>query len=251
MAGKPVIEFNNVSFTYGGPPVLENVNFRLPAHVFTSIVGPNGGGKSTLLKLMLGLLKPGSGSIRILGLSPRKAGRKIGYMPQHLASDPFFPVRVLDLVLMGRLCVARGFGPYTKADKEAAHRALEQVRLSEVRHRPFASLSGGQQRRALIARAIAPGPELLLLDEPTAGLDMDAEVRMNELLGRLSRSMTILLVSHNHGIVTHFSKNVVCVNRKVAVHPTSEISNELLNEVYGGNFRIVRHDQECLGEECE
>ncbi len=247
---KPVIEFDDVSFTYGGPPVLENISFALARGTFTSIVGPNGGGKSTLLKLILGLLTPDSGRISVLGGLPRRAGKRIGYMPQNLTSDPFFPVSVTDLVLMGRLCIARNFGPYTRADKEAARAALDEVQLSDIRNRQFSTLSGGQQRRALLARAIAPAPELLLLDEPTAGLDMKSEVRMNELLGRLSSRMTILLVSHNLGFVTRFTKNVICVKGTVAVHPTEEITSDLLDEVYGGNFKIVRHDHDCTGEDC-
>ncbi|MBW2017985.1 MAG: ABC transporter ATP-binding protein [Deltaproteobacteria bacterium] len=239
---KPVIEMEEVSFSYDGHLVLEEVYLRVYEKDFLCIVGPNAGGKTTLLKLILGLLRPSRGSVRVFGQAPVKARARIGYMPQHASLDPLFPVSVMDVVLMGRLGNRDNFGFFGKRDRSAAREALEQVELSEVRNRSFSDLSGGQQQRVLIARALVSDPEILLLDEPTSSVDAAIETELYELLNRLNEKMTIVLVTHDLGFVSHYVKGVACVNRRVVVHPTSEITGEMINEMYGCNMHMVRHD---------
>jgi len=241
---EPVIAIEGLSFAYNGSLVLEDVNLTVAARDFVSFVGPNGGGKTTLLKLILGLLAPTAGSVRVFGRSPTVARPRIGYMPQHAQVDPRFPASVTDVVLMGRVSKAANIGPYRRADREAVWEALRQVDLYAYRRRPFADLSGGQRQRALIARALAAEPDLLLLDEPTASLDVRMEEELYGLLKTLNERLTIILVSHDLGFVSKFVKSVVCVKRRVVVHPTSEITGEMIQEIYG-DVRMVRHDHRC------
>lgn len=237
-----VIELEKVWFAYNGSPVLEDVNLVVKERDFLSIVGPNAGGKTTILRLILGLIKPTRGSVKVFGNSPVKARPRIGYMPQHTFLDPLFPVSILDVVLMGRLGTGKHFGFYRKADKEAAEEALKRVELCDIRHRPFSDLSGGQSQRVLIARALVSGPELLLLDEPTANVDIAVETQLYDLLDQLNKKITIVLVTHDLGFVSRYVKNVACVNRRVVEHPTCDISGEMINEIYGSDVHIIRHD---------
>lgn len=243
MEEAPVIQIEGLTFSYDGSPVLEDVDLAIRARDFVSVVGPNGGGKTTLLKLMLGLLHPARGTVRVFGLPPEQARPRIGYMPQSAKLDLQFPASVMDVVLMGRLGRGRLFGPYPKDDKEAAMRALADVGLDSERNRPFSALSGGQRQRLLIARALACDPDLLLLDEPTANLDVAIEGELYELLRTLNERLTIVMVSHDLGFVSQFVRSVVCVKRRVLMHPTSEISGEMINQIYGSSMKMVRHDQ--------
>ena len=244
MTDQPAIVMENVSFSYGGPPVVEDVNLRIEPRQFVSVVGPNGGGKTTLLRLILGLLKPDSGSVRVLGTSPVEARGRVGYVPQSAELDSHFPISVRDVVLMGRLGVHRRLGPYDRADRSIADAALDEMKLADLRRRSFASLSGGQRQRALIARALACRPDILLLDEPTASLDIAVEGELYALLTALSDRLTIVLVSHDLGFVSRFVESVICVKRRVVVHPTSELTGEIIREVYGADVRMVRHDHD-------
>jgi len=239
---KPLIEIEGVWFSYDGEVVLEDVNLTIGERDFVSVVGPNGGGKTTLLRLILGLLKPDRGRIRVFGLPPVEARGRIGYMPQYARFDPRFPVTVLDVVLMGRHSAGRIFGRFTRRDREIAREVLDQVGLADLADRPFSALSGGQRQRVLIARALACRPDLLLLDEPTANLDVVVEGQLYDLLSEISRHLTVILVSHELGFVSRFVKRVVCVAREVVVHPTSEITAEILNDLFGADMRMVRHD---------
>lgn len=235
------VDFNNVSFSYGGGKVIEQASFKVPAYSFMSIVGPNGGGKTTLLKIMLGLLSPQSGETRILGSTPRNARPAIGYMPQHMDFDPKFPISVKEVVLMG--CSARHMlGWYSRRDALAADQAIDEVGLTGLQSTPFANLSGGQRQRVLIARAIVSRPGLLLLDEPTSNIDIESEARLRDILLSLNRHMTILMVSHDLGFVADFIKTVICVNRRVFVHPTCELTGDMIHGIYADEMRVVRHD---------
>jgi zinc transport system ATP-binding protein len=247
----PAIALDGVRFSYDGATVLEDVTLEIAPRDFVSIVGPNGGGKTTLLKLVLGLLAPAAGRVRVFGQEPAVARRRIGYLPQYASLDPRFPVSVLDVVLMGRLAPGRPLGFFRRADREIALAALADVTLADLRARPFAALSGGQRQRVLIARALASEPDLLLLDEPTASLDVAVEGEFHELLARLAERLGVVLVSHDLGFVSRYVRTVVCVKRKVWVHPTSELTGDLIREVYGTDVRMVRHDRHgCEGGEC-
>ncbi len=245
---KRVIEARNVTFSYNGISIIENANFSIDDRSFISIVGPNGGGKTTLLKLMLGLLKPLQGTIAVFGLSPVDARPMIGYMPQHVQFDPHFPVTVLDVVLMGRLGSGTIVGPYRKNDRAVCLDALRRLEMDDMQARPFAALSGGQRQRVLIARALASEPRLLVLDEPTANIDMAVETELFELLHALSESIAVVVVSHDLGFVSQYVQNVICVNRRVMVHPTSAVTGEMINALYGSDVRMVRHNHVQYGE---
>jgi zinc transport system ATP-binding protein len=261
---EPVISLRDVTFSYGGEPALEDVNLTVCEREAVSIVGPNGGGKTTLVKLILGLLAPQRGEIRVFGQLPCRARPRAGYMPQHVQHDAQFPVTVMDIVLMGRLGQQRGAAASSgqdarapdwrsllckvtgwpkRADRRAAIDALRQVGLDDFGRRPFASLSGGQRQRVLIARALCGNPDLLLLDEPTSNVDSLVEARLLDLLRELNRRMTILMVSHDLGFVSGFVESVICVNRRVVVHPTAAITGEVIRDFYGGEVRMVRHDE--------
>ncbi len=238
-----VIEVDGLSFSFDGHnTVLEDVNLTVNSLDFASVIGPNGGGKTTLLKLVLGLLEPTEGEIRVLGTTPRRARPRIGYMPQFATLDPSFPVRVLDVVLMGRLGPSRWVGPFGREDRRAAREVLAQVGLSSHERRGFSDLSGGQRQRVLLARALASDPELLLLDEPASGLDQKVERDFFEVLRQLNQTKTLVLVSHDLGFVQSFVKSVICVHRRVDVHPTARLDGTTIHELYGGEVRAVRHD---------
>jgi zinc transport system ATP-binding protein len=245
---EPVIELRNVSFAYDGAPVLENVTLTVRDRELVSIVGPNGGGKSTLLKIVLGLLKPTSGSVRVFGVSPERARVRVGYVPQFINYDTEFPVTVMDIVLMGRMGAPgwRGFlGWRNRADRAAAAQALEQVDMAAFASRAFAALSGGQRQRVMIARALASSPELLLLDEPTASIDVEVEAKLSHLVADLNERIAIVLVSHDPYFAADMVEHVVCVNRHVAVHPTTPLPGEEVHDFAGQAVRLIRHDREC------
>ncbi|MGD8454098.1 MAG: ABC transporter ATP-binding protein [Phycisphaerae bacterium] len=237
----PVARFERVWFSYGDLSVLEDVSFTIAPRDFVSVVGPNGGGKTTLLKLMLGLLTPSRGAVRVFDRPPLEVRRRVGYVPQHVQFDPQFPVTVLDVVLMGRLGKRSGFAPLRRQDREAAEAALREVGLTDFGGRHLGALSGGQRQRVLIARALASEPDLLLLDEPTANLDLLVQGDFFELLHRLNKRLTVLLVSHDVGFVSQHVRSVLCVARHVEAHPTSALNGRVIGELYGGPVRYVRH----------
>lgn len=208
------LTFQNVTFSYDEKPVLENVSFAIDQHQFIGVIGPNGGGKTTLLKLSMGLLEPDSGTITVCGSSPESTQGLIAYVPQNLGYDKLFPISVRELVLMGRLSQLSWWGSYSKEDEEAALKALETVGLSSLLEKSVGSLSGGQLQRVLIARALASNPKILFLDEPTSNVDSKAEKEIFDLLHRLSKEMTILMVTHD------LNSAVVLVDQILVVHTT-------------------------------
>ena len=239
-----VITLEGVYFSYNEEPILENVNLQIHDREMIGIVGPNGGGKTTLLRLILGLLKPDRGKILVFGDSPSRACHRLGYVPQHMQFDNRFPVSVLDVVLMG-VVKKTGFGPFSRKKIRTAEEALETVDLIRYRKSPFAELSGGQRQRVLIARALASSPEMLLFDEPTANVDTSAGEKLYQILDRLNQFMTILVVSHDIGFVNHNINSVVCVNHRVQVHPTSELAGQNIIDLYGHDMALIRHDHRC------
>ena len=239
-----VVEFQSVSFAYERQLVLEKVSLSIRQGDFASIVGPNGGGKTTMLKLILGLLTPKTGTVSLFGETPKRTRKRVGYTPQFLQVDYCFPVSVFDVVLMGRLQDGRWKARYDKADKIAAEQALETMRLTAVKNASFRNLSGGQRQRVLIARALCAAPELLLLDEPTSNIDPSSEEILFDILAELNKQLTIVLVSHDIGFVSRLVKTVICVNRTVAVHPTSALNGQMIREIYdSGEIQMIRHDR--------
>jgi zinc transport system ATP-binding protein len=250
LSDQPAIDVRDVSFAYGAAPVLEDVSFQVAPHELICIVGPNGGGKTTLVRLLLGLLRPARGSIRMFDLPPEQARLRVGYMPQHANHDPQFPVTAMDIVLMGRLGrggIRKTLGWYDRDDRRAALDALEMVDMAPAARQTYSTLSGGQRQRVLIARALCGGPELLLLDEPTANVDALGESRLMDILKRLSRRMAIVTVSHDLGLVSNLVGRVICVNRRVVVHPTSHITGQVFEDLYGAQRAVVEHGEVTPG----
>ena len=242
MTNRNAIRFDRVNFAYGVAPVLENVSFTIAEREFAAIIGPNGGGKTTMLKLILGLIEPQTGFVRVFGRTPVVARRRIGFMPQHPGLDTQFPVTVMDVVLLARLGGGHRIGRYSGADRAAAAQALEDLGLAAMGNRSYSKLSSGQRQRVLIARALASDPEILLLDEPTANLDPFVQDDLYELLHRLNEKLTVLVVSHDVGFVSKYVEKVVCVNRRVVLHPASAVKGELVSMLYGDmEMRVVDH----------
>lgn len=220
---RELIRVEGVSFQYNSIPVLEEVSFSVAQGDFVAILGPNGSGKTTLVKLILGLFRPTRGRVILMSkpVDEFSDWSKIGYVPQKATHiDPFFPASAREVVAMALLSGRPAAGPGKKEEDEAVTHALERVGMAPFRNRPIGSLSGGQQQRVIIARAIVNAPELLFLDEPTAGVDAAAQGLFYEMLHRLNEDqrITILLVTHDIGIVNKHITKVACLNQRLVFH---------------------------------
>jgi zinc transport system ATP-binding protein len=235
-----VIGLRNVTVNYGDLPVLEDVSLSIHRHDFLGIIGPNGGGKTTLLKVILGLVKPDSGEVRVFGGDPLQNRRYIGYVPQYSLFDQNFPISVLDVVLTGRAGKAL-FRRYTDHDKKLARTALEMVEMLSLKDRQIGRLSGGQQQRVFIARALAAEPKVLLLDEPAAGIDALMQTEFYELLGRLRQRMAIVMVSHDITAVSVHVSKIACLNRRLFYHDSKELMAEDLEAAYQCPVELIAH----------
>jgi len=204
-------------------PVLDKLTFSIGKGQFIGLFGPNGGGKTTLLKLLLGLLEPTSGTIEILGKSPKESSSKVGYVPQIRRFDKEFPISVFEVVLQGCLSMHRGWGGFSKDAKEKAYEALKKVDLLEKADSAFGTLSGGQLQRTLIARALASEPEILLLDEATVGIDPEALQEIFSFLHSLRGKITILLVTHDLQLIAHEMDQLLCVNREISSFSPAQV----------------------------
>ncbi|PID28401.1 MAG: hypothetical protein CSB55_05380 [Candidatus Cloacimonadota bacterium] len=235
-----IIEFSDVWFSYNNSVVLEDINLKIERNDFFAVIGSNGGGKTTLLKLILGILKPDSGIVTIDG---QKAGEKniIGYVPQYSEFDNSFPIKVREVVLSG-LVQRKSFFPYY-SDKEIkkAEESLEVLGVSQVGKKIFHNLSGGQKQRVLMARALISKPEILILDEPTASVDHSVEQDIFEHLKKINDNMTIVMVTHDLGFVSSYVNKAACLNRKIHVHNTSEINRDSVFEMYQNSVKMIHH----------
>jgi zinc transport system ATP-binding protein len=249
-ADRPVlVAVEDVSFSYGFAPVLEDVTLPLREGDFLAILGPNGSGKTTLLKIILGLLRPSRGTVTIMGepVSSFRAWGRIGYVPQKATHfDPLFPASSREVVAMSLMSARPPFRRARRADAEAILRALAVVGLEDRADRPVGRLSGGEQQRIFIARALVREPCLLILDEPTTGVDAGTEEQFYDLLSRLNKTegITIVLVSHDIGIANRHITKVACLNRKLVYHGThAEFcgSATLRDMLAGGNHLISHH----------
>lgn len=229
---KPVISVSDLQFSYDKTPILKDVSFSIDQGEFIGIFGPNGGGKTTLLKLLMGMLKPAYGEILLLGENPKQSRGKIGYVPQILHFDKDFPISVLDVVLMGCLSKLKWWGSYPKGTEEIAMEALAKVDLLNFAKAPFGTLSGGQAQRALIARAIVNSPQLLLLDEPTASVDPKAEQEIHQLLVELNRTITIVMVTHDLQSIIDKAQRLLCVHREVTTMRAKEVCEHFALGLY-------------------
>ncbi len=237
-----VISFDSVSYAYNQTNVLEEICVDITAAEFFGIIGPNAAGKSTLLKLILGILKPDRGKISVLGLTPAQASRRIGYVPQHPAFPRNFPINVQDVVLLG--CPGEGsrFGGFSTSDREIARESLQAVEIADLAMLPIAELSGGQVQRMLIARALAGRPEILVLDEPTANIDVQAEENLFALLKQYNKHMTIIVVSHDIAFISAYVYRVGCLNKRLVCHETGSISGKTIEELYGAPVKMIHHE---------
>ncbi len=233
MSSQPIIAIRDVSFSYGEVLALENVTVDILANEFIAVIGPNGGGKTTLVKLMMGMLEPDWGDIRVLGGPPWSVRQRFGYVPQHTRFDYEFPISVMNVVLMGRLGHGPGVGPFGASDRESASRAMAVVGCADLGKRSFSELSGGQSQRVLIARALVSEPDILILDEPTANLDPTVQDDFYDLLHELKNQMTVIIVSHDVAFVSKHVDRVVCVNRTVVLHKASALHGDVIETLYG------------------
>ena len=254
------VKFNSVSFSYSDIQVLDNASFHIHCGEFAAMVGPNGSGKTTVLKLLFGLEKPSSGTIDIFGTScagsfaarsanvkakNRQAEKNLAYVSQHMPADNLFPITVRDIVRMGML---RPLKSYSK-DKNAVNEALEKTGIAELADRPYRSLSGGQKRRALVARALAANPDMLVLDEPTANMDSESEARLYETLGAFKGKTTILVVTHDTEFVSSLTDRVLCLGDglKVVQHGV-EVGTSARHGDAAQNARVLHGEN--INDDC-
>jgi zinc transport system ATP-binding protein len=236
-----IARLTNIWVRYGGVPALEDVTLSIFEHDFLGIIGPNGGGKSTLLKVLLGLVKPDAGSVTVFGKTPERARSRIGYVSQRPFFDQDFPVSVRDVVLMGRFGKTGLLHRYGRRDKAAVEKALERVGMQDYRDKQIGRLSGGQQQRVFVARALVAAPELLLLDEPTASIDPTMQTEFYELLAELKRDLTIIMVSHDIGAISVYVDTIACLNGKLYYHGSKEITPEVLEATYKCPVQLITH----------
>lgn len=229
-----IVEIRNVSFAYNHETVLEDVNLDIRQRDFIAMIGPNGGGKTTLLKLMLGLLSPDRGSVRVLGQPASQAAPNLGYVRQDVHFHSDFPITAIDVVLMGKLDRKKRWNWSRKsaADRQEAMSALQRLEMASHAEKKIGELSGGQRQRVFIARALVTAPELLLLDEPTAGIDTKGQAEFFDMLEDLNKEVAILLVSHDLLAISGHVKSVACVNKRLHYHNQAEITGEMLETMY-------------------
>ncbi len=238
---KVVIDIDNVSFSYGGVSVLEEVSLKIYEDEFIGIIGPNASGKSTLLKLILGLLEPDKGTISKYNADTRNVHNHIGYVPQHSAFSRDFPITVGEVVMMGHISAPEKFFRYKKKEIERTKQVLQKLDIESIEKRHIEKLSGGQLQRVLIARALVCQPEILILDEPTSSVDMRVEEDIFALLKNYSEHMTIIVVSHDIAFISGYVDRVACVNRTLVCHDTESISGKMIEDLYGTPVKIIQH----------
>lgn len=238
---QPVIEIENVWVSYDTQTVLEDINLTIYETDFIGLIGPNGGGKSTLLKTLLGLLTPDRGKIRIMGKNVNEGRCHIGYVPQQVELDQQFPIRVWEVVQMGLLGCRKPFSRLSQAEKEVIQYSLEQVDIANLSQRTIGDLSVGQRQRVYIARALTSNPQILLLDEPTASIDPQVAGTIYELLKEINQTVTIIMVSHDMNAVSSYVKTIGCLNRRLHYHSSKEITPEMLDTMYECPIELIAH----------
>ena len=248
-SGVPVvIEVEGVSLRRDGRRVLHDVSFRIAERELVGLIGPNGGGKTTLLQILLGVLRPDEGRVRVFGKDPRRLGserRNLGYVAQTRRFERDFPARAKDVVLMGTFPQVGLFRLPGREEKQRAREALSQVGMLDRADRPIHALSGGEQQRVFIAQALVSNPRLLILDEPTVGVDRDGEEALIRLLYRLneSRHLTTLMVSHNVSLIRAHTDRILCLNRELSFSgPAREITDDAIATAYHSHAGGKAHD---------
>ena len=235
------IELQQVSYSFGGPPALKSIDLAVPEGEFLGVVGPNAGGKSTLMKVVLGLLVPQNGRVRVLGRSPVASRRFVGYVPQYPSFRRDFPITVEQVVNTGCSGSGRICGDWWNRNRAVVHKSMDEAEVGALAARRIETLSGGQLQRVLLARALASLPRILLLDEPTANIDMRVETDIFDLLRQLNGRMTIVVVSHDVAFVSKYVHRVACLNTTLMCHRTEDIDGQTIQDLYGEDVRMVAH----------
>ncbi|ABK61677.1 MULTISPECIES: metal ABC transporter ATP-binding protein [Clostridium] len=252
-----IIEINDVDVYYEDVSALSNINLKVEQNEFLAILGPNGGGKSTLLKLILGFRQPTCGDIKILGKSPKKSRSLVGYVPQFTKFDKKFPISVEEVVLMGRLGGRiKPFHKFNDEDHKKVEDIMKKLNIYQFKDRQIGQLSGGQMQRVLIARALLIEPKILLLDEPTASLDAATKIQIYELLKELSSEMTIVIVTHDVNIISTYATKIACIDNKLYYYGKAQSGNEVLSKIYSYPIEPISKDKiqshlEACGEELD
>jgi len=244
----PIFDVENLGFSVRGQTILQNISFQIFHGEYIAIIGPNGGGKTTLIRLLLGLEKPTSGTIRIFGkkLKNFKEWYKIGYVPQRAAHvDANFPATVEDIVKMGRIAKRKLFSSMSQEDKEMVHDAMLKMDILDLKDKMVGTLSGGQRQRVMIARALASSPEILILDEPNTGVDVKSQQRFYRLLAKLNKEegITILFITHDIGVIADDIGRLFTINQKATIcnDPKKELSCEDMSELYGIEAHLIHN----------
>ena len=231
---KPVVAIQGLHFSYAKAALLKDINLSIYQEEFIAIIGPNASGKTTLLKLMMGLLRPDSGQIQVLGKQPIEAFSDVGYVPQYATFSKEFPITVREVVMLGA---------GSKASSAAAQEAMRVVSINAIAGQSIDTLSGGQMQCLLIARALAGRPKILILDEPTANIDIKTEENIFSLLRRYNAKMTIIVVSHDVAFISSYVDRVACLNKTLSCHNTESISGKMIEELYAVPVRMIDHQK--------
>lgn len=238
----PLIKIKDLRVSYDGVVALEDVNLTILRNDFLGIIGPNGGGKTTLIKALLGLVTADKGSIEFFGSDGAAGGEvKIGYLPQYSSFDFSFPMTVRDVVMTGLLGGRGLFHRFTKDEKNRAQETMRLFEIDALSERGIGELSGGQRQRVLMARALVSRPQLLILDEPSTYIDKESEGKMYDILREVNKQCAIVLVSHDVGTIVQEVRNVACVNHTLHYHPAEESAHEWFEHEVGCPLELVTH----------
>ena len=251
----PALLLDGVTLSFGRHPVLEDVSLVVEEGEFLGLIGPNGAGKTALLRVITGILTPDRGRVEVFGRAPQKARGRVGYVPQYARFEADYPIRVRDVVFMGRLAHRRLLRPWSAEDHVQVDEAMRRMEIESLAHREVGHLSGGQLQRVLIARALASQARLLVLDEPTASLDSQMDARFYEQLRSLAKDMTIILVSHDIGVLGQYVSSVACLNRRLHYHGSKDVDRAAIAATWGSDVDLLVHDHPHRiigehGEEC-
>ncbi len=236
------IQLSDVSVYKEKTCILNNINLNISEGQFLGIIGPNGGGKTTLLKVILGLIKPQEGYVKVFNKKMDTNDRLIGYVPQFLSFDKNFPINVHDVILMGRLKVGKSlFHKYKEHDFKAVNKIMKRLNIYKYKHRQISQLSGGQLQKVMIARALAVNPKILILDEPTASLDSNSKSSIYSILKELNKQITIIAVTHDLSFVSSYIDSIACLNKDLFYHGKVELSENIVEKVYGCPIDLIAH----------
>lgn len=238
---QPLIVLDKLCAGYDGKIAVQNASFTVYEHDFLGVIGPNGGGKTTLMRLLLGLKKPSEGSITYYRNGQIVKDLSIGYLPQYNGIDKAFPISVQEVILSGLSKQKPVLRPFTQKQHQQVQETIGQMGLSGLEKRAIGELSGGQLQRVLLARAMVSQPEVLVLDEPNTYIDQQFQQQMYQLLDQFNAQCSIIMVSHDVGSILQNVKNVVCVNKSVHYHPKEELSEDILNEHLGCSVELLAH----------